>query len=103
MRCSSAVEFNDKGWPVSHECSHFYGRKSESTRFERDNADTMCHGCHQYFTSNPAEYSAWKLKQLGQKRFDTLLLQKNTPKKRDDKLIILLYKQVDTNKGEGGV
>src|SRR3990167_7262887 len=72
--------------------SHFYGRAKESVRFDEINCDILDFGCHQYFTANPAEYVAWKQKRIGKKEYDLLTLRAHTPKKRDDKLILLWLK-----------
>ena len=75
------------------QCSHFYGRANEAVRFDPLNTDCLCYGCHQYFTSNPAEYVAWKKKKLGEKNFKQLTLNANSYKKRDDKLELLWLKK----------
>ena len=95
VRCDSLVKFNNKGLPISHESSHFYGRGHESTRFEPDNADTLCMPCHRRWGSDDREdYRAFKLKQLGQKRFNSLLLQSNTYKRKDRKLERIKWRAV---------
>ena len=73
--------------------SHFYGRSHENTRFEPDNCDSLCFGCHQHWTSSPAEYADWKLKKLGKKRYDSLRIQANTYHKKDRKLEVIKWKQ----------
>ena len=75
------------------QCSHFYGRKSESVRFDQENTDVLCFFCHQYFTSNPAEYAEWKKKRLGEKKYKMLMVRKNTYKKKDDKLVLIWLNQ----------
>jgi 5-methylcytosine-specific restriction endonuclease McrA len=93
VRCWSKVRYNSKGLPVSHQASHYYGRGKESTRFDPENVDTLCHGCHQYWGSTDREdYRAFKIKQLGQKRFDALLIQSNTTQKKDRKMQYLKFK-----------
>lgn len=82
-RCYSLVQFNEQGLPVTHHASHFFGRRNESTRFDPLNVDTHCHGCHQYFTSNPAEFYQWKLNQIGQEEMDKLTLRAHTPQRKD--------------------
>lgn len=74
-------------------CSHFMGRAKENTRFEPLNADALCYGCHQYFTSHPAEHYAWQVGKKGQKMVDRLVLAGNTYKKKDRKLEAMLWKQ----------
>jgi hypothetical protein len=93
MRCHSPVEFNEKGLPVSHQASHFFGRSSESVRFEPDNVDCLCWGCHQIWGSNDREaYRDFKLKQLGEKRFNSLKVQANNYKKKDRKLEVIKWR-----------
>jgi hypothetical protein len=72
-------------------CSHFQGRGKEATRFEPLNCTSLCYGCHQFFTSHPAEHYAWQVKRLGQEQVDKLVLQSNTYKKRDDKMEVIIW------------
>ena len=76
------------------QCSHFYGRANEAVRFDPENTDCLCAGCHQYFTSYPAEYTEWKKKQLGEQRFKLLQIQANTYQKKDDAKILLFLKHI---------
>lgn len=73
-------------------CSHFMGRRKEATRFEELNADALCYGCHQYFTSHPAEHYAWQVATKGQKTVDKLVLLSNTYKRKDRQLEALYWK-----------
>lgn len=92
LKCNSPVKLNDQGLPISHQCSHFHGRGHEGTRYEPDNCDTLCYGCHQYFGANPLVFTEWKRKQLGEKRFKSLLLQANAYCKKDRKLALIKAK-----------
>jgi len=74
-------------------CSHFMGRAKESTRFEPMNADALCYGCHQYFTSHPALHLEWQIERKGQQMIDLLVLQSNSYKKKDRKMEVLIWKQ----------
>lgn len=95
MRCGSAVRVNDKGLPVSHQCSHYYGRKMESVRFDPDNADALCMACHITWGSTMRfAYDEFKLRQLGQERFDALKLRALTTKKKDRKMSLLIVQQL---------
>ena len=64
-------------------CSHFQGRGKEATRFEPLNADALCYGCHQYFTSHPGEHYLWQVERKGQNIVDRIILASNTYKKKD--------------------
>lgn len=66
-------------------CSHFQGRGKENTRFDPDNADALCYGCHQYFTSHPGEHLQWQVAVKGQDLVDDIILRSKKYKKRDDK------------------
>jgi len=82
-RCHSSVRFNVKGLPITHQASHFQGRRKEGTRFEPLNVDTMCAGCHSYLGANPAEHYAWQVETKGQKIVDQIVLQSNMYHKKD--------------------
>src|SRR3990167_329747 len=70
--------------------SHFWPRSAESVRFDESNVEILCNiPCHQYFESHRTEYEQWKLKQMGKKAYNSLMLRAHTPKKKDDKLVLL--------------
>ena len=53
--------------------SHFWGRSKSATRYEPDNCDGICGGCHMKHESNKQGlYREMKIKQLGQKRYNEL-------------------------------
>ena len=89
QRCFKKYEEGSQGLHNSH----FWGRGHENTRFEPDNCDALCFGCHRYFTSNPGEYKDWKKGRLGAKRYDTLMIQANTYKKKDRKMEAIVWKK----------
>lgn len=64
-------------------CAHFYGRGKESVRFDEENCDSLCAICHKYFSEHYTEHKEWKLKQLGQKKYDLLMLRANITGKKD--------------------
>lgn len=74
-------------------CSHFQGRGKEGTRFDEQNADALCMGCHQYFTSYPAEHYMWQVKRKGQKTVDAIILRSNMYHKKDRKMAHLYWSQ----------
>ena len=95
MRCGSAVKFNAKGMPVSHQNSHFFGRGQESTRYSLDNCDTLCYGCHVLWGSKDREdYREFKIKQLGRDKFNWLLVNSKMLKKKDRKLELIKAKEL---------
>lgn len=90
-RCHSPVRLNDKGMPVSHQCSHFMGRRKENTRFNELNCDTLCAGCHGFFTENPALHREWQIQMKGQKVVDDLILWSGMYKKKDRQMDFLYW------------
>lgn len=92
-RCKSPVQINKKGLPVSHQASHFQGRRKEATRFDEENVDTLCGGCHQYFTANPGEHYIWQVEQKGQKTVDAIILRSNLYQRKDRKMAHIYWSQ----------
>ena len=72
-------------------CSHFMGRGKEATRFDEENADAMCYGCHQYFTAHPLFHYDWQVKRKGQKTVDSLRLRANQYHKRDREMAYIYW------------
>ena len=55
------------------QCSHFHSRSLRSVRYELDNLDCLCSDCHWFFEKRKTtDYTDWKLKKLGKKRFEAL-------------------------------
>jgi len=85
-------------------CSHYFGRGRENTRFDPENCDALCHGCHQHWGSADKEgYRNFKINQLGREHFNLLTLRANTYKKRDRKMSLIVAKQllIEIEKGAG--
>jgi hypothetical protein len=93
-------------------CSHFFGRRGASTRHFGDNCWSQCYSCHQKLGSRPHDFKVWVEKQLGETRYDDLVLRANTPRKytkADKKEMLehfkaqLAYMRKRRMKGEVGV
>ena len=74
------------------QCSHYHKRRKQSTRFDEDNCNGFCFGCHQYFEENRDEYTVWMKQQLGDK-FDMLEGRMRQIGKPDREAIALYYKE----------
>ena len=74
-------------------CSHFMGRGKEGTRFDPENADALCYGCHMYFTAHPAEHYMWQVEKKTKQTVDLLVLRSNTYKKKDRKMERLVWNE----------
>lgn len=54
-------------------------------RYDMENADSLCYGCHMLWGGDRRrEYEDFKIKQLGQNRFNALVIRANTPTTRFD-------------------
>ena len=95
-KCNRCLKQYDEGSQGLHN-SHFWSRGRESTRFDPENCDAMCFGCHQYLGSNPAEYTEWKRKQLGETKFNKLKLRAHWLAKKDDKAVLSWLKYTSSN------
>lgn len=90
------------------QCSHYWGRRMESVRFDLQNADTLCPSCHDRWEHQKeirilnkvvmGEYALWKIKQLGQNGYNLLKLRAHTFKKKDRKMEMIRLKEYQTNK-----
>ncbi len=71
--------------------SHFRGRGHSSTRYDPENCDGICGGCHLRHEGDKAGlYQTLKIKQLGKKRFDLLMRKANGTMKRSDAILELM-------------
>jgi hypothetical protein len=74
------------------EASHYFGRRHEATRFDPENVDVLCSYHHRLFHERPADYTEWKKKKLGDKRYKLLEVRSNTYMKKDRKLMLIYLK-----------
>ena len=68
------------------QCSHFWGRANSATRYDPENCDGICGGCHMRHEGNKQGlYREMKLKQLGKERYNKLYNRAHYPtvKRRD--------------------
>jgi len=100
VRCRRLGDDNANGEPINGlQCSHYFGRRKESTRYDTENCDSLCMGCHQEWGSNDREaYRAFKVKQLGEKGFKLLTIRANTYKKKDRQMEIIKWTALLRNK-----
>jgi hypothetical protein len=84
---------NGKVYPAwkQLQCSHFYGRSCQPTRYDSDNACGLCGACHMYLTSRPEEHRAFFLQRLGQESFDLLAGRMRIMGKADKEALYLYY------------
>ena len=91
QRCGTKYH---EGHTKGLENSHFFGRARENTRFDPENCDALCTGCHFHWGAYKEGYRAFKIKQLGEKGFQLLTLRASIYKKKDRKMSYLIAKQL---------
>ena len=69
------------------ECAHIFGRRARSTRWDIDNAVSLCNYHHRYFTENPVLFFDWLSEYIGDEKLDALRLRAHSVKKwaKDEK------------------
>lgn len=51
------------------QCSHYMGRTNQATRYDEENGDCFCYGCHAYFEDRKqTAYRDWKIQKIGLER-----------------------------------
>jgi len=78
-RCNHYLGIKSRGLHAAH-C---FSRGRKSTRFERDNCQALCYGCHRYLDQHPLEKAEFFLNILGQARYKELALLADKPRKLD--------------------
>lgn len=89
--CESCGKFLGEG---GGEASHFWGRRNEGVRYDRENVSCLCHFCHRHFTENPHEHTEWMKRKLGEKRFKALDVKAHSYFKKDRKMALLVAKEL---------
>ena len=90
QRCKRIYPQNDPRL----QCSHYFGRRMESVRFDPENCDSLCFPCHRYWEKEDREaYRGFKVRQLGQKGFDALNLRAHLTGKKDRKMQAIIWKK----------
>jgi hypothetical protein len=68
---SCGLEFPDRKGRNA-QCSHFYKRKYNSTRWFPDNCVMLCGSCHANYETQPREHTEFFMRTLGPVRMDML-------------------------------
>lgn len=88
-------------------CSHFHSRGKWGTRFDPDNCEALCYGCHSHMGGNPALHRERILEKLGEELYQILQEKSQSTElgrmaKRQEKEIRKHYrKQLDVIKNGG--
>lgn len=70
-RCERCGAQHAENSPGLH-CSHFHGRGKWSVRFDPENCEALCYGCHMHLTANPQQHHIRILGKLGTFGFEAL-------------------------------
>lgn len=71
--------------------SHFWGRANSATRYDPENCDGICGGCHMRHEGNKQGlYREKKIAQLGQERYDALMKRAHSIVERSNAITELM-------------
>ena len=79
--CKYCENISFRNYPGGLHNSHFRGRAGRVTRWDPDNCFALCNKRHEYLGNRPDEHSAWVCRELGDTRFDALVLKANGHRK----------------------
>ena len=83
-RCGKHLGVKSRGL----HCAHMFSRGKLSVRFERDNAQALCYGCHRYLDHYHLIKIEFFMEILGKEGFAELELKSNTSATGKNKLDI---------------
>jgi hypothetical protein len=90
--CQKCGKYFDQGHGL--QCSHFYSRRHQATRYDPDNACAHCFTCHQRLGENPVEFGNWIRTFLGDARYAELNARHHTIVKRTKRERAALYEHL---------
>jgi len=70
--CERCETYYPEGRRMGLHCSHYHGRGKWGVRFNVNNAEALCYGCHQYLGAHPNLHTDHKLESIGQGAIDIL-------------------------------
>lgn len=69
---------------VRLQCSHIVSRGYKNTRWDEDNADALCFGCHHWFTNRPLHFEEWVISRIGEDALRELKLRARSTRTKID-------------------
>lgn len=104
FKCLGAEDYRLN--PQGLDNSHFQKRGKWTTRFDLENCDAACKKCHHFVENDPNGQKVleeWKLAQLGQKRYNLLIIRANQTGHRDDAAALLFVRGLEKELREKGI
>ncbi len=76
---------------VASQNSHFWGRGNSATRYDPENCDGICGGCHMRHEGNKQGlYRDMKIAQLGKEKYESLEKRGRSIMKRSDAILAFM-------------
>lgn len=72
-KCGAQHDRSSKGL----HCSHVFSRRHRTIRWCKDNAQSLCASCHQWYGGNPVESGKWFEDLVGEAFVEMLVEKKN--------------------------
>ena len=74
QKCGKQYTQSDTGL----HCSHNFSRRHRTIRWCKENALSLCYGCHQWFGGNPADSAIWLEQTIGADTIEVLREKMNS-------------------------
>jgi 5-methylcytosine-specific restriction endonuclease McrA len=95
LRCGKFGEEDREGRRVvGLDCSHYFGRWMEGTRFDEENCVAACRGCHAQWEKDKDEYRRFMINRLGEARFNLLEWRARGYCKKDRAMALIKAKEL---------
>ena len=73
LKCEIRKPPTNKRGSSGMDCSHVFSRRHRTIRWCKDNAKSLCTGCHRWWHENPAESGKWFESIVGEAFIDRLI------------------------------
>lgn len=95
FKCGMNIDYSENKGGLDN--SHFQKRSKWSVRYDPENCDAACKKCHYFIENHPDGQKVledFKRQQLGERRYNLLILRANTTQPRDDKMTKIIIKEL---------
>jgi len=83
------------GKPAWLSWCHYYSRAIHAVRWDLDNTEAFCSGCHLFFDQHPAVFTAWWIEHIGAERHADLVIRAGTAGRRPDLSGIMVALEIE--------
>ena len=71
--CERCGSYKPEGQRMGLHCSHYHGRGKWGVRFDPENCESLCYGCHAFLEQHPCEHEKRQREIMGDGGYELLL------------------------------